>query len=43
VTVTDGVWEDVGPVGGYNVYTLGAAKLKVDLDITDVTITLAGG
>ena len=40
VTVTDGAWHDAGTAGGYHVYTLGAATLKVDVDIKDVAITL---
>jgi hypothetical protein len=42
VTVTDGAWHDAGTAGNYHVYTLGAAMLKVDVDVTNVTISLAG-
>ena len=43
VRVADGAWHDAGVSDGYHVYTLGAAVLKVDVDIADVSITLAGG
>ena len=40
VTVTDGDWQWSGaPAGGYNVYTLGAATLRINEDITTVDIT----
>jgi len=40
VTVTDGTWTDGGEVAGYHVYTLGAATLRIDVDIINVTITV---
>jgi hypothetical protein len=38
VTVTDGVWTVGTSAGGYNVYTLGAAMLRVDVDIMTVIV-----
>jgi len=39
VTVADGTWTDGGEVDGYHVYTLGAATLKVDVEIATVNFT----
>jgi hypothetical protein len=41
VTVADGTWDDLGEIGGYHVYTLGAARLEIHALITDVTIATA--
>ena len=38
MTVTDGTWT-LTVEGDYNVYTLGAAILKIHEDITSVSVT----
>jgi len=38
VEMTSGTWSLAENVGGYDVYTLGEATLRVDTAITDVTI-----
>ncbi len=40
VEMTSGTWTDGGVVGDYHVYTLGAATLRINTAITDVTITV---
>jgi VCBS repeat-containing protein len=39
VSVTDGTWTRDADSGGYRIYTLGAATLRIDLEISTVTIT----
>jgi hypothetical protein len=39
VVVTDGVWVQGADEGIYEIYTLGAAKLRVDSDIVGLTLT----
>jgi Ca2+-binding RTX toxin-like protein len=41
VTVSDGAWTDTGVAAGFRVFTSGAATLRIDTDITNVTIPLA--